>query len=491
MNPKIEWMEWGRAAFDKSIKEEKPILLSINTSWCRFCGQMEKETYLCEEVINRVGRGFVPVRVNSDERPDINLRYNQGGWPSTVFLTSRGRVITGCTYASRPEFFDLLEQVGGIYKSLQRSGQNLGESENLEPPVSFEEKRLYFIKYHASYVLRFEELLVAGFDPIYGGFGTDGPKFPLPEVLELCLRRIKATGDAKLRLILERTLEGMSEGGLWDFLDGGFFRCCLDRGWQSPRFEKLLEDNVNLARVYFEAGQILGDKRFTEISERTIRFINQWLYQRETGAFFNSVSADADYYIFASRAERLNYLDEHQSPKVDTTVYTNGAALASDLYFELRGKEAPQAALNLLLTSFRCPSGLFFHYKSGEAGKFSDFLADQLSLVRCLLNPVLNSSVGASDLKPRVLAEDLWKSTFDNFYDSTEGGFLDRRKSDDDLGLLKIPRKVLKDNVEAVRLLKHFGQVEAARKTLIELLWQNKTPNLNSGPLATLLLENV
>lgn len=487
---KIEWLDFGKPAFERSAKDGKPVLLSITAPWSGLCREMEELIYSREKIIKNINENFVPVKVNSDERPDINLRYGQGGWPSTIFLTSRGRIITGCTYVSESGFLELLEQVSGIYESLKRSGRAALESEAAEPPVSFEEKRLYFIRFRTLFVSRFEELLSARFDPIYGGFGTIGSKFPLPDVLDFCLRRYKVTKDQKIRFILEKTLEGMAEGGLFDHLEGGFFRYCEDRKWQSPRFEKLLEDSINLAGIYFEAGKVLGDRRFTEVCEKTTRFINQWLRHPETEELFSAVWADDSYYKLASRTERFSYLEENKSPKVNEVIYTDVNALAADFYLLSGKKEFSAGILNRLLTSFRSPDGLFFHYKVREAGKYPDFLTDQLNTVKCLVNPVL-SSLAPADLKPTVLAASLWSQLMEKFYDKINGGFFDRKKTDDEIGLLKLPRKILKDNVEAVRLLKHFGQTEEARRTLIELLWENKTPQLGSGSLASVLSENI
>ena len=119
MNPKIEWMEWGRPAFDKSIKEGKSILLSITAPWCNFCDQMEDGTYSSGQVVGRLNKDFVPVRVNSDERPDLNLRYNQGGWPTTAFLTPSGQIITGAAYIPPDAFKDLMFKVTDIFKDIK------------------------------------------------------------------------------------------------------------------------------------------------------------------------------------------------------------------------------------------------------------------------------------------------------------------------------------------------------------------------------------
>lgn len=496
MNPKIDWLDFGKPAFDKSLKEGKPILLSIYSTWSRACRLMDGETYSLEEVAAVVNKNYIPVRVNSDERPDINARYNQGGFPSTVFLTSRGQIITGATYVATGEFLDLLDQIFGIYESLKRSGRDLGESTEGQPLASPEEKRIYYIKYHVPFVSRFEELLLNTFDPLYGGFGQPaggfGPKFPLPDVLDFLLKSFKKTGDFRLRSILEKTLEGMADGGLFDHLDGGFFNYAKDRTWRSTYSEKLLENNIHLARIYYDAGKLLEDRRFVEISKKTVNFINQWLYNRDRGGFYASVSADDEYYKLASRSERLAYLGEHKSPQADTTIYTNLNAMAADLYFGLGDKEFSAAALNLLLNSFRCPDGLFFHYKKGETGNFPEFLTDQLYLVKCLANPVLNSSAFALTLKPKTLAESVWRLVLDNFYDYQNGGFFDRKKiPEGEVGLLKKSVKNIKENAESVRILKWLGYTKEAQTTLAELLWQNKVPTLNSGPLACLLLENL
>lgn len=492
MNSNIEWLDWGRPAFDKSVKDGKPILLSITVPWSSYCREMSDLTYSREEVIEKVNQGFIPVRVNGEERPDVNLRYGQGGWPSTVFLTPRGSVITGCTYVPEAQFTELLEQVVGIYEALNRSGRTALGPENTDSMAGFEEKRLYYIKNRTPFIDRFQELLFSSFDQVYGGFGfhprENGPKYPLPYALGYLLKRYELDGESKVKVVIEKTLESMVESGLFDFLEGGFFHYSLDRKWQFPCSEKLLVDNIELAQIYYDAARILGDARFQDIYEKTVRFVNQWLLNPETKEFYSSVSADANYYKLASRAERLAYLKGHKSPLVDRAVYTNVGAVAANFYLERKIKEYSNADLNRLLVSMRSPDGLFFHCGIGGTGCLNDFFTDQVNFTRLLVSCSQLPSEPAVGLSRSELVADLWNKTMNTFYDRVNGGFIDRRKVDNEVGLAVFPRKVLKDNVVAVSVLKHFGQKEEARQTLIELLWKNKTPNLYSGSLAAALL---
>lgn len=490
----INWQEWRQEVFDSSARQAKPVLLLLTAPWCP-PGRAAEDKIFGSSLAEKLAREkFIPVRVSGGERPDISSRYGQGGSLNLVFLTAKGRVITACAGEGELASSDLLEQVAGINASLLRSGQVLGEAADLEPPAGPEEKRIYFIKYHSAFVSKFEELVLKSFDPTYGGFfpaGSSGVKYPRPEILEFCLKRYKETEEAKFKVMLSKTLEGMAEGGLFDFLDGGFFRCCRDAKWQSPCHEKLLEDNLILAELYLKAGRVLGDARFSQVGEKTIRFINQWLYNPDGGGFYGVVSGDSGYYQLASRGERLAYREKNQSPKIDQTVYVSLNAAAANLYLSLGNKDFSFLTLNLLLGKFRSPEGLFFHFRKEEKGSFPQFLADQLGVVSCLLNPVLNSSAFAKDLNPRALAAQIWEAVTVNFYDKEAGGFFDRVKSADEAGLLKFPRKVLKDNVTAIRLLKSFGKGSEARQSLVELLWQNKTPTLGSACLAGLLAEGI
>lgn len=512
---KIDWLPWQKETFERALKEERPILLSITATWCHWCHVMDEKTYAKDEVARVVEENFVPIRVDTDERPDVNERYNQGGWPSTVFLAPRGEIITGTTYVPPAEMIELLEQVVSIFRRSKTGSQPSGiwdqknsGSGRAGAEKSFEEKRIHFIKYREIFLRRFEQILSESFDPVYGGFGLSGPKFPQVEALEYCLVKSQKDDDHRFRQMLTKSLEAMAENGLFDHLEGGFFRYATDRAWQSPHFEKMLEDNARLAKLYFDAYRFLGDRLFFEVSQRTVGFIKNWLYDVDEGGFLASVDADEEYYHLASRGERLSYRAREGKPAVDTAIYANLNGLTSDCLFWLGEKEMSSKSFGRVLKENRSPNGLLFHCVKNGQGFLPGLLADQIAMASAWFlytDPARSDqSVGRSgdDGEGRAgpirtkndgetaTAESLWLAIIENFYDQERGGFFDRLMVESqEFGLLKEPRKDLDENVKAIQILRNWGQAEEAKKSLIEIFWLNQNPTLNSGSLATLLLN--
>src|SRR3989338_4318962 len=227
MTRNIEWLEWSNEAFEKAKRENKPILLDIYGVWCHWCHRME-ESYEDPIVIEIINEKFIAIKVDTDKRPDINERYNQGGWPTTAFLTPDGMVIAGATYLPSAQLAMMLEQV---YNYFQRSDLQF----EIQKP-SVEEGD---VKSAASEV--FDEALIS-FDTVHGGFGSE-PKFPMTDAIELALLMHRQDNKAALR-VATKTLDGMM--GIFDPVEGGFYRYSVTREWDKPHYEKMLETNAQL-----------------------------------------------------------------------------------------------------------------------------------------------------------------------------------------------------------------------------------------------------
>ena len=477
----VNWLDWERQSFEKSLRWEKPILLSLSESWSFLSRKMDEKTYTQPKVAELINGNFIPIRVEANQRPDLNLRYSQGGPPSTVFLDKGGRVITGSTYVPAEEMADLLTQVIQIFGNDGSKIGNFEDRREKAEETSFEEKRLYLIKYRENFIRKYEELLLLNFDESFGGFGPSaggfGSKFPMASALEFCLSKYEKTGQEVFARILRKSLEGMADHGLFDHLDGGFFRLANDRKWASPNYEKLLLTNVQLLEIYHKAAVKLSEPRFEETAVKVIGFIKNWLYQPDEGGFCSAIEAEENYYTLASRAERLKYRDENKRPRVDETFYTDLNAQAVSCLKRAGQKEMPERSLARILKESRGPDGLFYHFKKGDGGYFSQFLTDQVFLTEALLK---------SDSS---LAKEVWPVVVENFYDRQKGGFWDHcLKEDQVLGFLKNGLKPLEENVTAIKLLRQFGLEEEAKKSLVEVFWQNRKANLFSGCLASLVL---
>ena len=306
-NP-VDWYAWGDEAFKKSAADDMPILLSVGYSACHWCHVMERESFENDDIAILMNRDFVCIKVDREERPDVDAIYmnavqlmtGQGGWPMTVFLTPTGRPFYGGTYYpptdhyGRPGFPRVLEAVANAWRTqrseIERQGAELltqmnsgismiaaGPGDLLTPDIL--EKAL--------------AALTAMFDRTNGGFGS-APKFPQPANLDLLLRMYKRFHrDSPLEMV-ELTLQKMALGGIYDQLGGGFHRYSTDAVWLAPHFEKMLYDNAQLAQTYCRAYQITGKQLYRDIAEETLEYVLREMTESESGAFYSAQDADSE-----------------------------------------------------------------------------------------------------------------------------------------------------------------------------------------------------
>ena len=300
----IDWHEWGDAAFARARAEDKPILLDIGAVWCHWCHVIDRESYENPEIAAIINREFVAVKVDRDERPDVDARYQsaisaisgQGGWPLTGFLTADGKPFFGGTYfppedaMGRPGFRRILVTIADAYRTqrdkVMESAAALAEA--VAKAESFGDARG---KLDARLVDDMVDTIVRGFDLRNGGFGR-APKFPHPAALDLLLERYQATREPHLRTVVEETLRKMAQGGVYDQLAGGFHRYSVDERWLVPHFEKMSYDNSELLKNYLHAWQVTQDSLFRETAEGIIGWVNEVLSDQARGGFYTSQDAD-------------------------------------------------------------------------------------------------------------------------------------------------------------------------------------------------------
>ncbi len=300
----IRWHEWGEEAFAAAQRENKPILLDIGAVWCHWCHVMDRESYENPEVARIVNEHFIAVKVDRDERPDVDSRYQaavqamsgQGGWPLTAFLTPDGKPFYGGTYFpateqwGRPSFPRVLLAIAEAFHTkqgevLQQANMVLGAIGQAE---SFAGAASSVPPGIAQDVV---QSAVKLFDRDHGGFGT-APKFPHPALLDLILHQYARTGDAALREVIVTTLEHMARGGVYDQLGGGFHRYSVDERWLVPHFEKMSYDNSELLKNYVHACQATGNAFCAAIARDIIRWMDEWLSASIHGGFYASQDAD-------------------------------------------------------------------------------------------------------------------------------------------------------------------------------------------------------
>jgi len=349
MHQPIQWHEWGAEAFAAAQRDNKPMLLDIGAVWCHWCHVMDRESYDDAEIAAIVNQHFIAVKVDRDERPDIDSRYQaavqavsgQGGWPLTAFLTPDGKPFYGGTYFppqdgyGRPSFRRVLLSIANAFA--EKRGDVLEQAKMVESAIAQSES-------FAGKDGRVSEGLIDAiqtsafrmFDPQHGGFGQ-APKFPHPSALELLIERYargtgaegsielppyrkerdrmghpprtdpprsdpprtdpprsdppRTAGD-DLRNLIVTTLEHMARGGVYDQLAGGFHRYSVDERWVVPHFEKMCYDNSELLKNYVHGYQATGEQFFADVARDIIRWMDEWLSDRERGGFYASQDAD-------------------------------------------------------------------------------------------------------------------------------------------------------------------------------------------------------
>jgi uncharacterized protein YyaL (SSP411 family) len=304
MHQPIHWHEWGPEPFEKAKQENKPILLDIGAVWCHWCHVMDRESYENPEVAQIINEHFVAIKVDRDERPDVDSRYQaavqaisgQGGWPLTGFLTPEGKPFYGGTYFppqdgyGRPSFRRVLMTLSQAYRE---KNEDVKESaENVMNAISQAESFAGKSGTLRSYLLnRLTESAVKMFDAAHGGFGS-APKFPHPSAIDFLLQRYVETADAQLLTIVTTTLEKMAQGGVYDHLAGGFHRYSVDEHWVVPHFEKMSYDNSELLKNYVHAYQVTRNEYLGAVALDIIRWMTEWLTDQEHGGFYSSQDAD-------------------------------------------------------------------------------------------------------------------------------------------------------------------------------------------------------
>ena len=305
MHQPIRWHEWGEDAFAAAQRENKPMLLDIGAVWCHWCHVMDRESYDDPEVARIVNENFIAVKVDRDERPDIDSRYQaavsaisgQGGWPLTAFLTPDGKPFYGGTYFppddqwGRPSFKRVLTSIASAYR--EKHADVSEQSKMVEQAISQAESFLGRNgRFSPSVIASIVKSVLGMFDERNGGFGQ-APKFPHPGALDLLMGEYARTGDERLKHVIVTTLEHMAKGGMYDQLAGGFHRYSVDERWVVPHFEKMCYDNSELLKNYVHGYQVTGNGFFAEVARDIIRWMDEWLSDRERGGFY--ASQDADY----------------------------------------------------------------------------------------------------------------------------------------------------------------------------------------------------
>ena len=446
----VDWQPWGREAFARAGVDQKPVLLTVGATWSLGCAEMLRTTYRDSDVRDLVDRCFVPVWVDADDRPDINDRYNLGGWPTTAFLTPDGQLLGGQTFTEPVRMAALLERVATAYATrgaelgapvdpTSRTGASTGD------PASTSELDLYLERWLAMH-------LREAFDPTYGGFGRASKRIqesPLRLVMSWC-----HGGDESMRDVATQTLDAIGWGPLFDDAEGGVFRYAERRDWGQPHVEKLLSVNASAIQIFLDGWVVFNEPRYRERAVQVIQYATSTLVDRSNGGFFASQFADAVYYG-ATPAERKML----ESPTVDRAIYAGasgemvracvrGAGLLGDSSL----LECAILALERVVETYQRGHGVA--HQVGDPNAVRGLLADQVAVSEALYD-----AYRATDRDVYLdLAQELMLFAMRALWNARAGAFVDRVVAEDDVGLLRQTITPFALNCRAAHLLARLSR---------------------------------
>lgn len=457
---KINWLPWGNDAFNLAQAENKPVLLSVSAVWCYWCHVMDETTYSDPDVIEFLANHFIAVRVDSDQRPDINSRYNVGGWPTTAFLTGHGGIIGGATYLPPDQFMAMMGEIQqaysedrpGLYdqaREMHRHRRDMAGRGAAGPDID------------DSLVDNVARVVAGAYDAANGGFGNQ-PKFPSFPVIQFVGHLARTTGEEFYRVMLEKTLDRMAGSPINDQEEGGFFRHCAGSDWSEPQLEKLLEDNVGLAQVYLDAGFLLDRDEYCRTASRTIDYIMEHLFDSavpgfpDLCGFHGSQGAHSEYFSQPMESRR-----NQPRPAVDPSFYTSGNAqavvLLLDAAWRLERPELGETALQVLAAMDRIAKTGPLGHVFGQQGMDPQpgFLLDWTHLVSAHLSAYAFTNKEDHLNRATVLANEM----LERFFDQHNGGFFDIEQDGGAIGHLEIREKPLPDNAAAALALLKLHQM--------------------------------
>lgn len=461
----VRWLQWEDDPLATARQRDRLVLLFVVAPWCRFCRDMEDSTFADPRVRAEIDQFFVPVRVDADRRPDLDSRYNVGGWPTVAFLTAEGELIAGENYLTATELLRFAERVRAFYRE-NRGEVDRGLTVRWEPePEEFQDET----GLSRDLVDDVVHSMLDKFDHRYGGWG-EGQKFAHPESIDFAMVQYAKTGDPRMKEVVTLTLDNMVRGGIHDATEGGFFRFSTTRDWRIPHYEKVLDNNAMRLRCFLEAYQLFGTSHYRTTAEGIIRWLTTTMRDPETGCFWGSQGDDLEYYALdeAGRARR-------KPPPIDKTIYTNWNAMT--ITSLLRGsvildredlRQVALHALSFLFENLYSEREGMYHYWDGTY-HLPGILSDQAYMIQALV--IASQFSGDADLlmPAEHLAEILLethRAPGGGFYDlphSTRGGGALRRRN----------RSILENAVlaEALTRLSYLSRRddlrEVARETLL------------------------
>ena len=452
---RIHWYEWGGVAFQKARLEDKLILLDLTAVWCHACHVMDETAYADPAIVAILNTSFVPIRVDTDQHPDLEARYRAGGWPTTSLLLPTGEILFQANALTANELLDLLHEVGELYAQergdLQRQAKRLWTKVQQAPKV-----RHLMPDFSPDMVEQSVAFMKSQFDAEHGGFRS-APKFFEPEAIHLVLALGYVNKDAHLTHMGLHTLD--RQLALLDPAWGGFYRYAEQADWTDPHYEKMLTVQAGNLQNYLEAFQLTGKPVYRETAQAIVTYVWDFLADHTHGQFWESQDADlrgTDGTTLVSGKEFFLLNAEERprkgQPLIDRRVFTGSNAWMAEVFLEaswvLERPELREFALRVLTQldqeRWTKEQGLR-HVSMSEGTGVLGLLSDHVRLGRALLAAF--QSTGEKVFLNR--AEDLAERTQALLEDPHAGGFFDGAPGQSELGLLKMPIKPSSENLQA------------------------------------------
>jgi len=446
----LDWRPWGQEAFAQAGTDQKPILLTVGATWSLGCAEILRTTYRDQVVRDLVTRYFIPVWVDADDRPDINDRYNLGGWPTIAFLTPDGQLLGGQTFTEPTRMAALLERVASAYTARHTE---FSSPAGVPPSTASSESASGSAP---ALDLNLEgwlaEHLRDAFDSIHGGFGRASKRIqeaPIRFVLARC-----HGGDGSMRDVGIRTLDAIGWSPLFDDVEGGVFRLAERRDWGQPHVEKLLRVNASAVQVFLDGWAVFSESRYRDRAIQVIQYVTRTLIDRSNGGFFSSQFAD-DVYYGATTAERGML----ESPPVDRAVYSGAnseMARACMRGAELLGDssllECAVTALERVIETYQRGQGVA--HQVDDPNSVRGLLTDQVAVGEALYD-----AYRATDRDVYLdLAQELMLFAMRALWNARVGAFVDRVVATDDVGLLRQTITPFALNCRAAHLLARLSR---------------------------------
>lgn len=459
----MDWKSWEDQPLETAAEQDRLAVLLLVAPWCRFCAEFEETTLADPRIVTMLETKFVPVRVDADRRPDLDARFNLGGWPTLAVLLPDGRLLGGTHFCEVDELLDFLERADTLWTS-ERDSVAVDDEATLQAPER--EPRLEGLS--QDLVGNVVSSMLDKFDHRYGGWG-EGQKFAHPESIDFAMVQFAKTRSSEMRDIVVRTLDNMAAGRIHDVVGGGFFRFAQTRDWRNPHTEKVLDNNAMQLRCFLEAWQLFEKPEYKAAAEGTIRWLTETMRDPETGAFFGSQGDNPEYYGLDAEARA-----RRDAPRLDRTIYANWNAMtitsllrASVILDRRELRDIAIQALRFLLDNLYSERDGMYHYWDGTY-HLPGVLSDQAYTIQALV--IASQFSGDSDLL--LPAEHLAEALLET-HRAPGGGFYDIPPRGVGSGQLRRRNRSILENAvlaEALTRLSYLSRREEFRDVARETL---------------------